>query len=169
MGLKLPEWDPMKIGQMIVVALTILAVLTLFINFKAINAASTCQGSAVCNALSTETTCSANDACTWSGPSYIKDFDENTVMRGFMYLIIAGAVYFAWYLVLRTSYERWDKNFFITLVVAGIVIYFLYTKILQPTLCVEDSKCLLPSLKFAAYNIQSMMPPAVNSVVGLLP
>jgi hypothetical protein len=73
-------------------------------------------------------------------------------------LIVAIAMWLVWVVSMRASAERFDKKYLITIIVAGILLYFLYAKILQPALA-ANGVTWLPNLNFAAYQLQSVIKP----------
>jgi hypothetical protein len=76
----------------------------------------------------------------------------------FAWLIVVMSTWLAWQVVGRTTEGRFDKKYLLTIVVAGILLYFLYAKILQPVLAANGVNWL-PNLNFAAYQLQSILIP----------
>jgi len=133
MAPKLPNQDQIIRG--VVVGLIILYILTQIINFSAINS-------------------DDPDAMVFK-----EDLGYQTVKDSYVAILVGIAVILTWRFAMYETFGRWDRKRFITILFVGIIIYFLYTKILAPNLG-------LPDLSFAAYQLQAISPPGLQAILG---
>lgn len=74
---------------------------------------------------------------------------EDKISQTFVWLVTGMGVYLAWIVVMRSG-GAFNRKTLITLVVLGIVLYFLYNKVIAPQLD-------LAPIEFAAYQLQSVV------------
>ena len=78
------------------------------------------------------------------------DSIQNIVFQG---ILTAGAIWIAWFLIMRFSAGRVQRKDIISWIVIGVMLYFVYTKVIVGFL--PD----LPSLKSSAQALQAIIAP----------
>lgn len=144
----LPPFNFTKMLQIIFVAILVIFLLYSFINVSAISSG---KGD-------------------WLKPNV----EINEVALNFFILVILFiAVSVAMFIVNEAigGKIRLDRNFFVSLVIFSIILYGLYSYVIQPGLCgalaTDPTKCALPSLKMAAAQLYSISPAPIQSMFGL--
>jgi hypothetical protein len=86
---------------------------------------------------------------------------DDLVPQTFKWLITGMAVWLAWaFIQIQTGAAgRLDRKRLVSMIITGVLLYFLYTKLIAPGLG-------LPDLSFTAYQLQSVSPAPIQSLLG---
>lgn len=94
-----------------------------------------------------------------------KDIGQNTAYGIMGFLFVGFVMWIMWTFIIGTE-GRWDKKKIVSFVLTGVGLYILYAYLLQPVLCATQTKCVLPPLQFAMYELHKSSP-IIQSIIGM--